>query len=137
MSISVFLDYLYATKGSIAICEEFTQVSSYSGSSALGDAAFKQGYITGNTLAYRDVEQSKKNDFKAYLQLVTIPLEILESEPRPLVSIDDRFNPPLEGALNPKRDVNGLVRKKYDILIKYFKEAYGINTSAWQNPSIN
>ena len=70
----LFLNYLYKTKGCIEICEEFTQVSSYSGSSVTGDAAFAQGYVTGTTVVYGDVEQSKKNDFEAYLQLITIPL---------------------------------------------------------------
>ena len=32
-----------------------------------------------------------------------------------------------KGVLNPIKDVNGLIRKKYDILVNYFKGEYGID----------
>lgn len=32
-----------------------------------------------------------------------------------------------KGVLNPIKDVNGLIRKKYDILVNYFKDEYGID----------
>ena len=34
------------------------------------------------------------------------------------------------GILNPVKDVNGLIRKKYEILVNSFKENYGIDLQA-------
>lgn len=38
-----------------------------------------------------------------------------------------------KGILNPVKDVNGLIRKRYDILIKHMKDAYGIDLQAIGN----
>ena len=130
---SVILTYLNETKGAFEICEEFTEVSNYSGNYlSSGDTIFYRGFLNRNTLVNKNPEQTKINDIAAYLNLLAMPLEVLEGEP---VRVSDWGNPPMEGMLNPKRDKYGLIRKKYDILIDYFRDVYGIDTEAWQHPS--
>lgn len=129
-----FLTYLNE-QGVVELCEEFTEVCDYRYQYLQGEALFAAGYLTGTSLVFNSVPNSKIADFAAYLKLITIPLEVLEGEPAPIGSTStERSNPPLEGVF--KRDVNGLVRKKYDILIRYFTEKYGIDMQGLQKPNI-
>ena len=127
-----FLTYLHSVEP-FEQCDEFTTVSSYAYAYLYGERLFERGFLKGGVLVNQNVAQSKLNDFASYLELITIPLEILEAEPAPLASAYDGA-PSLVGCLNPKRDVNGLCREKYEILLKYFKDNYGIDTDKWKNP---
>ncbi len=42
-----------------------------------------------------------------------------------------------KGILNPVKDVNGLIRQRYDILIKHMKDTYGIDLQAIGNAFAN
>ena len=42
-----------------------------------------------------------------------------------------------KGILNPVKDVNGLIRQRYDILIKHMKDTYGIDLQAIGNALAN
>ena len=130
-----FMSILY-NKGLFELSEEFASISSYTYSYIPpGEQLFARGFLA-NGILVRDPEQAKLNDFKSYMKLVTLPLEVLEAEPDPLSYYELQINPPLKGALNPKRDVNNLCRQKYEALIKYFKEVYGIDTDKWQYPDL-
>lgn len=131
---SEFLTYLNE-QGVFEMSEDFTDVCDYKYQNLRGEALFAAGYVS-SSLVWNNVAQSKTRDFEAYLKMLAIPLEILEGEPAPIITYEEQNNPPLAGALNPKRDVNGLVRKKYEILIRYFKESYGIDTEGFQKPNI-
>ena len=132
-----FMNLLYSND-LFELCEEFTTISDYTYAYLTGENLFKRGFLAYGTLVSNNPTQSHINDFEDYMKLITIPLEVLEGEPAPISSSNyqSTINPPLQGALNPKRDVNGLVRQKYEILIKYFKEKYGIDTDRWQYPDL-
>lgn len=122
-------------QGMLQASTEFLSVCDYKYQFLMGEALFAAGYLTQSSIVWNDVQKSQANDFEAYLKLLVIPLEILEGEPAP-IGATEMSNPPLAGALNPKRDKNQLVRKKYEILIRYFKERYGIKTEGYQKPNI-
>ena len=131
----LFLQYLFEEE-QLEVCEEFTTISSYAYAYLLGEKLFERGFV-GNYLVNKNIEQSKENDFVGYLRLVTMPLEWLEAEPEEIGrDYDSQATPPLKGALNPKRDVNNLVRQKYEILINYFRDEYGIDVKKWQYPDL-
>lgn len=67
------------------------------------------------------------NDVKNYIQaIIQTPYEDLIAEP---ADNDYTYN----GILHAKKDVNGYIRKKYDILVNKFKENYGIDLQAIGN----
>ena len=131
---AIFLTYLHENKKPFHMPKEFSEVSNYTYRSLSGEAVFQNGFIKTSILDYLDKTgaTSKANDFKSFLSFVTIPLEILEGEPATFINY---WSVPMEGALNPKRDVSGLIRKKYNIMIKFLKEECGINTDLLQYPS--
>lgn len=132
---TVFLNYLHKDKKLFTMPQEFGEVSDYKPRWLFRDEPLREGFLSSTTLNQSDKtgEKSKANDFNEFMSLVAIPLEILEKERAPTPSGKAAS---LEGALNPKFDTNGLVRKKYEILIKYLKEEHGINTDLLQYPNL-
>lgn len=128
-----FLTYLNESE-TFELCEDFVSVCDYKYAYLRGEQLFAKGYLNASSLVVNNVSASQINDFQAYMELLAIPLEILEGEPAPILDYQAQSTPPLEGCLNPKRDVNGLVRKKYEILVKYFQEEYGLDVAGWQRP---
>lgn len=124
---TIFLTHLN-TKEVFEIPEEFTSVSTYKyDAKMVGKKLLENGYLHHTSVLKDNVPQSKKNDFLAYLEMLTIPVEILDGVPP--VSYDS-FDPSVTGCL--KYD---MVKKKYNILIKYLKDKYDINTEGFQHPS--
>lgn len=112
------------------ITEEFVSVSDYSGYIGTESEAFARGFIRENPVS-EDIEGSKKADFNDYLMLVGIPMKQLENVPGLVNDYD--YEVSLIGALHPSRDVNQLVRQKYNIMIKILKQ-HGIDTDKLQYP---
>lgn len=127
---ALFLDRLCA-KEKLAMPEEFATVSDYKYEFMRGAPLFAKGYLNSLTLLEGNKTTSIANDFAAYMKLMALPIEILEAEPD--TSLDGENEPSLTGALNTKRDVNKLVRRKYEILFKYLKEK-GIDMDRMQYP---
>ena len=127
----LFLQHLQS-KDKIGMPESFGEVSDYTWVMYMDAAtAFSKGFINPYVLD-KDKKVSQEQDFVQYLELITLPLPLLESEPDK--SGDYSIKPSLIGALNPKRDVNGLVRRKYNILIQYLKEK-GVKVERLQHTS--
>ena len=80
---------------------------------------YERGYIKSGTKLEDDVE--------IYMRaIIQTPYEVLIAEP----AANDYTN---KGILHAKKDVNGYIRKKYDVLVNKFKENYGIDLQAIGN----
>lgn len=96
-----------------------------------GDAAMFQIGILTQDVRKNTVEESMHQDFLAYLALAGYPLSILEGN----VGVSDNayMYPSLRGVFRSDRDVNGIVRQKYDIIVEWLR-TLGIEVDALQNP---
>ena len=80
---------------------------------------YERGFIKAGT--------KQENDVEIYIQaIIQTPYEDLIAEP----ADKDYTN---KGILHAKKDVNGYIRKKYDILVNKFKENYGIDLQSIGN----
>lgn len=98
------------------------------------DSMFRAGYLSSQTLT-TDKELSIENDFRSYLKLAAMPLELLEGEPAEF-NYDDiylRSDPPLWGCMNSLRDPYGRIRVKYNAMMSYL-ESLGLPVNMWQYP---
>ena len=134
---TIFIKRLYKT-GKIEMTEEFTSVSDYSVNEHLtGPIVFTRGFLADNPLGHSSVINRQKAVFEEYLNLVGMPLGMLEGTPdtRYDWGYDEETGYPMKmsivGALHETRDVNGLVRKKYEAVIKILKEL-GVDTDRLQ-----
>ena len=130
-----FIKRLYKV-GKIKMTEEFANVSDYTYEYLLAGATFARGFIVNDPL-HGSMINDQKADFESYMDLVGIPLGLLETVP------DTRYDDDMDyenniykkmsliGALHETRDVNGLVRRKYEAVIKILKEL-GIDTDKLQ-----
>lgn len=91
---------------------------------------FQIGILTQD-VRKNTVEESMHQDFLAYLALAGYPLSILEGN----VGVSDNayMYPSLRGVFRSDRDVNGIVRQKYDIIVEWLR-TLGIEVDALQNP---
>ena len=110
---------------------EFATFSNYTYKYYSGEELFKHGFLSGWTLQNGDKEASISRDFASFMKLVALPLKVLEAEPD--YDSGDANDPSLTGALNPSRDINKLVRKKYEVIVKYLRER-GIDVDRMQYP---
>lgn len=127
---ALFLERL-CEKGVIVMPDKFATFSDYTYKYYGGEELFKHGFLSAWVLKNGDKQGSMANDFASYMKLVTLPLATLEAEP-------DRdggsYNEPsLIGALHESRDVNKLVRKKYEVVVEYLREL-GIDMEQIQHP---
>lgn len=99
--------------------EEFVSVSkNYYNTYTDPNTCYQRGF-----LAARNWELSK--DWSEYVNMiVNTPYDILVSEPSS--SSYNWFEEEYFGVLHPKKDVNGLIRRKYDLVLNGFK-AIGID----------
>lgn len=80
---------------------------------------YERGFIKSGT--------KQEDDVEIYVQaIIQTPYEDLIAEPA-----DKDYTS--KGILHAKKDVNGYIRKKYDILVNKFKENYGIDLQAIGN----
>lgn len=128
---TIFLNRLNKKNG-IEMSEEFISISDYTPRYLGVDQAFVCGFID-RTPCGDDVEAAKKDDFMAYLRLASMSIVQLEAIPDRRYDYDYNNNVSLVGAFHATRDVNGLVRKKYEVMIKILKEM-GIDTDQFQYP---
>lgn len=127
---ALFLDRLCA-KGMIVMPEKFATFSDYTYKYYGGEELFKHGFLSGWVLQNGDKKASIANDFASFMKLVALPLKVLEAEPD--IGSGTSNDPSLTGALNESRDVNKLVRKKYEVLVEYLKDL-GIDMNRMQYP---
>lgn len=146
---TIFLKKLYKA-GKFEMTEEFASVSDYSGTDYLRGpldqgpveqpwqkGCLPRGFLADNPLGSGSVEANQERDFEEYLNIVAMPLKMLEGTPDTRFDegyYPDNYEPTkwsVVGALNATRDVNGLVRKKYEAFIKILK-AQGIDTDKLQ-----
>ena len=110
-----FLNRLTLTK-KIAMSSEFLDVSSYDNVTVDKKNMYEKGYIAPKSGGKR-----KEDDWKDFLKaIIKTPSTYLTAEPK---DGDTSF----KGILHEKKDVKGMIRKKYDILIRYFKDEYGVD----------
>lgn len=110
-----FLNRLTLTK-KIAMSSEFLDVSSYDNVTVDKKNMYEKGYIAPKSGGKR-----KEDDWKDFLKaIIKTPYTYLTAEPK---DGDTSF----KGILHEKKDVKGMIRKKYDILIRYFKDEYGVD----------
>lgn len=132
---SIFLQRLY--EGSVLeIPEEFGEVSDYSTQGYYtAPTIFEYGFVRDNPLGNfsAGTEVMIEEDFESYIPLLARPLSWLEAEPGELYEYDVQYNQTLilKGVFN--RDVNGLIRQKYNILMDMLEEK-GIDIQQLQNP---
>lgn len=114
------------TAGLIEIPQEFTSYSlSYYYFPCTIDEMYQKGFLDYySTAKYVTPEWDWKEYVTAIIQnpdttLMAKPTEKDKAKPR--------------GMLHPDKDVNGLVRKKYDAVIRYFKEEYDMDIQAMGN----
>ena len=127
---------IYGTKSVVdlysRISHAFFDVSVYDGKYISRTDLFKYGFLNTKTNTASDTEEIRKqNDMRAYMVLVGYPLSVLEATPGDLG--DDNSYPSLRGVLHPNRDINGLVRQKYEIMVEFLKEM-GIDVHKLQYP---
>ncbi|UIR54894.1 hypothetical protein LZQ00_11455 [Sphingobacterium sp. SRCM116780] len=78
---------------------------------------YKRGFLA-STSGFSDQAQ----DWQSYIQAITAyPYSYLTD-----VNTDAN-DATAKGILSPVKDVNGLIRKKYDALVKHYKDQYGID----------
>ena len=130
---------LLLESGEISVPQEFIDADAlgyaYQGfwQNSQTDSMFSAGYLNSQTLT-TDVQTSAENDFRYYLDLAAMPLEILEGEPA-VFNYDDlylRTEPPLWGCMNSARDPWGRIRAKYNAMIDYLREQ-GFPVDVWQS----
>lgn len=93
----------------------FTALSNY-GEYVFNSTMYEDGFI-GEHSQVATVER----DLKCFVQaIVTTSYEELMAEPK-----ENDYS--YKGILHPSKDVNTLVKQKYDILIDYFKKQYNID----------
>lgn len=133
---TIFLTRLF-NKDKIGMPEGFAQVSNYLSGDYVwgGDDMFARGFVTTGVMSTNVslLEENQKKDLGSFMRLVGMPMALLEAYPDRKWDDDYYHSVSLIGALHPERDSQGLVRKKYDILIKALKEM-GINTDRLQYP---
>lgn len=114
-----FLERL-RTNGKITLSDEFFTVSSYNETyDSKTKVVYSYGYI--NTWSQK---KGKDYDWKEFVEaIVKTPYKELTAEP----DSPDYAWQDFKGILHEKRDVKGLIRKKYDIMIRYFKDMYGVD----------
>lgn len=79
---------------------------------------------------FLSAETDQKKDILFYIRaIVSTPYEDLLAEPA-----DKDYT--YMGILNSKKDVNGYIRKKYNVLVDQFKEDYGIDLQAIGNATL-
>lgn len=119
----LFLERL-VDKQKIVISSQFTEVSSsYYGQVVPTDQMYENGFIVEDRWGKRTKEQ----DWKNYLRtIVKTPYSVLTEEPG-----DGDYT--TRGILHEKKDTQGVIRKKYDILINYFKKEYGLEIQSIGN----
>ncbi len=134
---AIFMKRLYEAD-KIKMTEEFANVSDYTYEYLTAGATFARGFIVNRPLGHGSLISDQEADFGSYMDLASMPLELLETVP------DTRYDDDMDyenggiykkmslvGALHETRDVNGLVRKKYEAVIKILKEV-GIDTDKLQ-----
>lgn len=111
------------TNKKIAFSEEFFSISSYQEKTVIEKEMYGWGYLASSPYYPKD----KNNDWKDYLRaIIKNPYDYLKAEPE---DGDTSF----KGILHDKKDVNKIIRQKYDILIRYFKSEYGVDLQAIGN----
>ena len=114
----------------------------YAYASLMGENLFKRGFLTSSTLVQGNITQSRMNDFFAFLQLATVPLDVLNAKPGSIGSQD--LTPSVVGLFNREytdKDALGrtgieLIKMKYEYMIKLLKEKYGVDTDKLQHPEL-
>ena len=141
---TIFLQRLYGN-GVLEIPEEFETVSDYSTygyyMATTVPNIFELGFVMDNPLGSFNsgLETMVSVDFEAYLPLLARSLAWLESEPGNalyIYNIQYYATLVLKGVLHPKRDVNGLIRQKYEILMNMLAEK-GIDVQQLQYPEFD
>ena len=143
----IFLRKLYA-EGVLEIPEAFGEVSNYDGdplygygSDAVAMNIFAEGFVADPV--YRGTQYTREElieqDFEAYLSLLARSMSWLEATPPTSCYVYNyRWEAILllDGVLNPARDVNGLIRQKYNILMDMLEEK-GIDIQQLQYPEFD
>lgn len=115
----LFFDRLIEQKKLVAP-EEFMMVSEY-GKRAEQKNMFSLGFLDSGT------EIKVETDLRNYIKAITsFSYDELTAETE-----DGDYT--MIGILNPKKDVNGLIRKKYDALIHYFQNTLHMDLQAIGN----
>ena len=107
--------------GKITKKEQFFKLGDYS-SSVTNTNMYARGFIESGTKA--------EDDWETYVKvIISTPYEELIAE----TGDKDYTN---KGILNPMKDENGLIRKKYDIVVNHWKSEYNIDLQAIGNATI-
>lgn len=116
---------------------------SYAFAGLAGEGLFKRGFLTSSTLVNGQVNQSRINDFFAFLKLATVPLDLLNAEPVKIGSQDTEpsvvglFNRVYadadDGRVDGKTGID-FIKQKYEFMINLLKTKYGIDTDKLQYP---
>lgn len=107
---TLFIERLIVQKKLVAV-KEFEELSVY-GKVVKQENMYPLGFIVGSANSIQTVESDLGNYIRA---VFTYSYDELTAEPG-----DKDYT--MKGILHPKKDVNGLIRKKYDILTGYFKD---------------
>ncbi|MDT3402242.1 putative zinc-binding metallopeptidase [Mucilaginibacter terrae] len=94
---------------------EFVNSADYTTSNGTAAAAYAKGIVASYTSA------NVNNDWNAYIMAM---VTLSEADLNRLVS--NTINSP-SGVLNPAKDVNGLIRKRYNIVRNYFINTYQVD----------
>lgn len=109
----------------IQIPEEFKSLSTY-GVAVTNTNMFEKGFLYYSSTA---TTVTPEWDWSNYVKYISqYPYSMFTTPP----STPDRF-PYLTGMLLPAKDKYGLVKQKYDIVVKYFKDVHGIDIQAIGN----
>ena len=119
-----------ATDGQkIRIPEEFASISKYGKESTDVNNMYGKGFICPDGYFGK---QTKEDDWNNYIRaIVSTNYEDLVAEPDPDESLWG--DPTFIGILHPDKDINGFILKKYQVLIAFFKERYGVDLQAIGN----
>ena len=142
----VFLWRLYE-EGVLEIPEAFGQISNYEvelagyGNSMVADSIFKEGFLQDPLYPVSSslpLESAIARDFESFLPLLARPMSWLEATPGEPYEYDNLFNAilVLKGCMHRDRDVNGLIRQKYNILMDMLEEK-GIDIQQLQYPEFD
>lgn len=116
----LFFDKIVIEKKKLVAPEEFMMVSEY-GKRAEQKNMFSLGFLDSGT------EIKVETDLRNYIKAITsFSYDELTAETK-----DGDYT--MIGILNPKKDVNGLIRKKYDALIHYFQNTLHMDLQAIGN----
>jgi hypothetical protein len=111
-----FWNYMLA-RTKIEISPEFLTVSNYAQTGVTAANMYSYGFLTP-TISF--LSDKMNVDFKAYFKVITSTTK---------AQLDATI-------LNPTTDVNGLVKKKYDFIINYYKTKYNIDLQAIGNAGV-